>query len=244
MATVSPPLPPVRPAPAVPISLWGPWAVLTLLAVAHLPLFAVHLWLLGQRPHYHFFPLVLLGSALLGFAGLRGSGPLRPSPAPAGPLLVGVAWSLALAAALLYSPWLGAVAALVALAAALYGLGGRDLLRRLLPAWAFLWLLIPPPLGLDRQLVAKVQALTVRCASGVLDELGVFHAVTGEAVEVGGRRFSAEEVCGAAGLSFFLPLLAVAVFWVLWARRRPLPAVLLLAAALAWLLLANVACLA
>src|SRR5262249_45521662 len=142
-------------------------------------------------------------------------------------------------ASILYSPWLGAVAALVTVAALAYGIGGKSLLRRILPAWVFLWLLIPPPFGLDGRLISMLQTLTSRFAGRVLDTFGVFHVMAGNVVEVGEQRLLVEEAC--SGIHSFLTVLVVTVFFVLWARRPLLPAALLVVAAVGWALVGNVA---
>ena len=51
---------------------------MTVPLVAHLPLLLTHARALWLRPHYQFFPLVLLGAGILAWQRLRGCGPLRP----------------------------------------------------------------------------------------------------------------------------------------------------------------------
>jgi hypothetical protein len=160
-----------------------PWAAVAgvgLLALAHLPLLVQHARQLWLRPHYQFFPLVVVGAAVLAWDRLRGLGPLVPGPRLVVGLLVGLDWLLLAAAELLDSSWLGAVATLVLLAAVLVGLGGGRLFRRALPAWAFLGLVVPPPFELDRNLVLALQTLTAQWGSRVLDFLGVFHVMAGQ----------------------------------------------------------------
>jgi exosortase len=198
------------------------------------PFFA-QLWL---RPHYQFFPLVLLGAGVLAYVGLRT--PAAPSPAlpVLGGALIALAWALLALAAALASPWVAAVAAMVLLAGGPLALGGGGLFRRLLPAWVLLWVVVPPPLELDRNLILWLQALTASWASSVLDLLGVYHVMAGNVVEVTGRRLLVEEAC--SGVNSLFSVLACTLFLVLLTRRPPVRSVLLLAAAVAWVLAANV----
>jgi exosortase len=240
MATTStlPVAPPGRPAAAA-APPWRWWAVAAILALALLPLlvrFAAQLWL---RPHYQFGPVVLLGSAVLAWLRVRRLGPLTPGSAGWAGLFLGVAAALLAAADLLDSSWLGAVAALALLPAALHAAGGGRLLRAALPAWVLLWLVVPPPFELDRQLILWLQSLVAGWASGVLDLLGVYHVMAGNVVETGGRRLMVEEAC--SGVNSLFSVLAYTLFFVFLFRRPRVHAGLLLAAAVAWVLVANVA---
>jgi exosortase len=210
-----------------------------ILALACGPPLILHLQQIWLRPHYQFFPLALLGAAVLAWARLQGLGALTPGPAGKTALLLAAAWGLLAAAELLYSSWLGAVAALVLLAAVLYGVGGGRLFRAALPAWVLLWLLVPPPFELDRRLILALQAWTSWWSSSVLDFLGVFHVLAGNVVEINGRPLLVEEAC--AGINSLFSVLACTVFFVFLVRRPPVRAVLLIAAAVGWVLAANVA---
>jgi exosortase len=218
-----------------------PWRVgvlAFLLTAAYLPLLSAHAQQLWLRPHYRFFPLVLVGSIVLALSRLKELGELSPGSRRCSYLLVAVALVLSAAGVVLYSSWLGAIALLIMLAAVLFGIGGGALLRRLLPAWGFLWLVIPPPLELDRELILSLQTLTARVSSSVLDLVGIWHVMSGHVVEIGGRRLLVEEAC--SGINSLFSVLASTLFFVLWVRRPPVRAVFLLLSAVAWVLLSNV----
>ena len=123
-------------------------------------------------------------------------------------------------------------------AALLYAVGGARLFRAALPAWLLLWLIIPPPFELDRQLILWLQSLTTRWASAVLDFLGQYHVLAGNVVEIGGRRLFVEEAC--SGVNSLFSAAACTLFFVFLVRRPPLHAALLLAASVGWVLAANV----
>src|SRR5262249_15053610 len=106
-------------------------------------------------------------------------------------------------------------------------------------AWLLLWLAVPPPLELDRDLILWLQGWTTRWSSAVLDALGVFHLTAGNVVEVDGQLLLVEGAC--SGVNSLVSVLACALFLMLLAERPPLRSLLLLAAAVGWVLAANVA---
>jgi exosortase len=239
------PVPMTVPAPATPAAPAAPTATIWLgvlvgavIALAFAPLLQAHAQNLWSRPHYQFFPLAILGSLALAWSYGRSGLALR-TPGSTNVTLAGLAlaWVLLAVAEVFFSPVLAAAALLVLLGALIHGAGGTALWRTLLPAWAFLWLLVPPPFGLDRRLVLMLQGLTSRWSSAVLDTLGVLHLPDGNVVTLGERRLLVEEAC--AGISSLIALIACTLFLVLW-QRRPWPrALALLAAAVGWVLVCN-----
>src|SRR3954471_9880340 len=106
-------LDPVRSAPAALRRIPTRWAVAGgVLALAFLPLLIAHGRQLWLRPHYQFFPLALVGAAVLAWPALR-DGP-RSRPRPTGLAvsyaLAGLSWLLLAAAFVYESPWLASVA--------------------------------------------------------------------------------------------------------------------------------------
>jgi exosortase len=202
-------------------------------------------WLVAQSlvlwgvPHYQFFPILPLAAAALAVRGVRGLGPLVPGMTWVTAGLLGVSWLLSLAAAVIYSPTLGTVAALVALAALAHGLGGFRLLGALLPAAFLLALMVRPPLRLDFELIYRLQTLATNWSSQMLDLLGVLHVRSGHVLEIPARRLFVEEAC--SGATSLYVVLAVALVALLWARRGWVTSLLVLAAAAAWALIGNMA---
>jgi exosortase len=209
------------------------------LVAAHLPLLVQHARQLWLRPHYRFFPLVLAGAGVLAWLRLRGQPRSQPGRVALAVPALAAAWLVLAAAEVLSSSWLAAVAALTAVAALGYALGGGALCRRLFPVWVLLWLAVPPPLELDRDLILWLQGVTTRWSSGMLDLLGVFHLTAGHVVEIDGRRLLVDQAC--SGVNSLFSVLACALFLIFTAGRPPLHAALLLGAALAGVLVANVA---
>lgn len=218
------------------------WAAVALVAaalVAVAPFLVRHAAWLWVRPHYGAFPLVLLGAGVLAWTRLR----TAPPGAPAAPGLawggLAGAWALLAGAVVLGSAWLACVATMILIPALAYAIGGRGTCLRALPAWALLWLLVPPPMDLDRLLILQLQALTTGWSSAVLDAFGVFHLVSGNVIEIDGRALLVEQAC--SGINSLFSLLACTLFLVLLTRRGWTRGMLLLLAAVGWVLAANVA---
>jgi exosortase len=188
MATIEGPLPAAAPARIVTDSRsWVAYAPALIVAFAFVPilvLFGVELW---SRPHYQFFPLVFPGAAALVWKHCRGLGRVEPRSQVPAWSAAALAWLLLAAGVAFITPWFAAVGALVALWGASWAMGGWALVRRALPGWVFLWLVIPPPRRYDFVLIAKLQNLVSRWGSQVLDLLGVYHVMDGNVVRVAGR---------------------------------------------------------
>src|SRR5262249_46740179 len=198
---------------------WSWWPVLvgTLLVLAFVPLLVLHAQWLWGRPHYQFFPLILLGAGLLAYRALAEQGPFSPGTQRWTLILFGLSWTTLALAVFLNSGWLGAVAALITWLAVAQACGGAAMARALLPAWVLLLLTVPPPLNLDLRLVQLLQTVVSRGSSRILDQLGVFHHLAGNVVEVGSRRFLVEEAC--SGIHSLNVVLACTLFFVFWVRR-------------------------
>lgn len=206
------------------------------LIAAHLPLVCAYYARLWSLPHYQFFPLALLGAFLLA----------RREAAAAD---VGVAGSFSytglwlaggtvvLTAAVLFeTPWLAMVAALFNAGPliAVY----RPLPRRaLLSSLAMVAVTLRPPLNLDLRLIKALQAVTARCASATLDAFGVTHALTGNVIEIPGRRLLVEEAC--SGVNSLFSSAACLLFYVLWFRVGVVRSLLLFASVPLWVVVAN-----
>ncbi|MDY3552163.1 exosortase U [Gemmata sp. JC717] len=211
-------------------------------AAAVAPFLGWHVRWMSVRSHYEAFPLVVLGAAVLAWVRFRGA-PARAGSGPAESWAVwaGLAagWAGLVAAEVLSSSWLACVSVMVLIPALAYGIGGREVLRRVLPAWGMLWLLVPPPMDLDRLLILQLQGLTTAWSSAVLDALDVFHLAAGNVIEIDGRSLLVEQAC--SGINSLFSLLACTLFLVLLTRRGWGRGVFLMLAAVGWVLAANVA---
>jgi exosortase len=228
--------------PAARVALTAPVLLAAVLgaviALAFMPLLQIHAVRLWERAHYQFFPWAIVGALILAWSyGRTARTPLVPGNGSF--TLAGFtgAWLLLAAAEIIYSPALAAAAALVLVGVVIFAVGGWSLVRTLLPAWAFLWITIPPPLGMDGRIVAGLQTITSRCSSAVLDTLGVLHLLEGNVVHISGRHLLVEEAC--AGVSSLFSLLACTLFLILWLRRPWLRALVLIVSAIGWVIVSN-----
>ncbi|QEG27279.1 Transmembrane exosortase (Exosortase_EpsH) [Gemmata obscuriglobus] len=220
---------------------WAAAAAVAAVAVAVAPFLVWHLRWMSVRAHYEAFPLVVLGAAVLAWVRFRhpltcaSEGPAAPRMMWAG-LLVG--WVGVVAAEVLSSSWLACVSVMILVPPLAYGLGGREVFRRVLPAWGLLWLLVPPPMDFDRLLILQLQGLTTVWSGAVLDALEVFHLAAGNVIEIDGRSLLVEQAC--SGINSLFSLLACTLFLVLLTRRGWGRGTLLMLAAVGWVLVANV----
>jgi len=214
-------------------------AILFVLAMAHLPLLVLHAQRLWSREHYQFFPILLPAAIVLAYRNVRGLGPLTPGRPIVCFAMFGLALVLLILGFMILSTWLGAVAAQVTLLATAFSLGGRRLVGALLPAWLLLFMAIPLPGPLDGRFVAALQRLAAIGASHVLEVVGVLHAREGNVLDIGGRCILVEEAC--SGVHSLFSVLACTLFWCAWMRRSPGHSLLLLLAAVPWVLAGNVA---
>jgi exosortase len=192
---------------------------------------------LAKRPHYQFFPLVLLGVGWLVWSRVRRLGVLESGAATLTWTGLGASLLALLAAQAAWSPSLGGVGLMLLTASCVYGLGGRGLAVVLAPVWLLLWFLVPMPFGWDRQLVQALQGVTTRGSGRLLDLAGVEHVVCGNVFETSSGQLLVEEAC--SGIQSLFVVLAGAGFVAVWRRRPWWHAVVLLAAAVGWVLAGN-----
>jgi exosortase len=223
---------------AVARGAWPVGATLAVMGVAYLPLLVLQARLTWGHPHYRFFPLIVLGAGLIGARAPSRLGRLVPGGGRCLTAMLGSSWALLAAACAVGSAWLATVGAMVALLAIAHALGGGRLMRSLLPAWGLLWLAIPPPLGLDYQLVTLLQGQATSLSSRVLDMLGVFHLREGTVIRLTSGRLLVAEAC--SGIHSLFAVLAGTLFLVVWTRRSAVRGCALIAAAVTWVFLGNV----
>jgi exosortase len=222
---------------------WRAFIWTAVVAAACAPWLLLHLQRLWSKPHYQFFPIVFLGATVLAVRGWKGLGQLKPGTPGYAHMVLALGWLFLLGAGFFgagffRSGLLGTVALFFIVVAGIYAAGGRKLLSGLLPAWAFLWLIIPLPGDLDTQLILQMQTWTAAATSRVLDLFRIIHVMAGNVIEVKDKRLMVEEAC--SGIHSLYAVLTCAFFYVLWTRAAPVRGALLLVAAVVWVLLANV----
>lgn len=222
-----------------PISLLLAIASLAALGVAYGPLlidFGEDLWL---KPHYQHYPFVLLGAVLLAGKQLLDSPRSSPrAPAWVGYAGYGVAWLMLAGAYLIPSPKLAAISLIL-----LIGSWGLLLCRRIdrpfpVGPWLLLWLVLPPPLALDDQLMRRLQKMSSQLASYSLDLLGVNHLMDGNALVLVDKQLFVDEAC--SGIISVISIITCAAMYGVWRRRGLIQTLLLMLLAAGWASLLNV----
>lgn len=198
--------------------------------------FSANIW--RHKAHYQHFPFLILGAAALGVRQLvsdaEGSAPAR-FWAPIGAVL---AWVLLLAALTLWSPLFAAVSLIL-----LVGAGGCLVCRaadRPFPMgpWLLLWLVLPPPVGLDYQLIQTLQRQSSVLASQALDVLRVNHLMEGNALVLPDKTLFVDEAC--SGVVSAVSIVSCAALYGVWRRRGLAHSLLLMALGAGWAMLLNV----
>ena len=191
---------------------------LILAGLGFIPLLWLFFRLSWNRPAYQFFPLALVGAGMLAQRAFNQSGDkLDGSKRWLTRLLALFAGLVFFLANYYWSPWLGFIAFLLGIIAALWGLGGKPVLKAFLPVVLMLLIILPPPLGWDQALVLWLRSVAVNVSSALLDCLSVTHVRDGNILLLPGKKLLVEEAC--SGINSFILCNACCLFWVLWRRR-------------------------
>jgi len=182
------------------------------------PLLTQFFFNLWQFDTYQFFPLALAGAtALFMRAAKEVEQPLQPGSFFVPLFLIPIALLLLTSASVLWSPWLGALSFLLMTLGVVWGLGGWNFLKAVLPSWFVLLTMLPPPLKLDERFALLLQGWAVAGSSRILDALLIPHERTGLVIEIPGIRLLVEEAC--SGINSILFMTFICVFYAMWMRR-------------------------
>ncbi len=214
-------------------------ASLAAVVVAYGPLlrdFSFGLW---AKPHYQHFPFVLLAAVLLCVARLR-------SPEASDLKLpnwltyaaYGLAWSLLGVAYIIPSPLLAAASLIVLVGGWLLRVSQQLGQGMPLGPWLLLWLILPPPLGLDRSLMQQLQRSSSTLSSYFLDLVGIDHLMDGNALVLPDKQLFVDEAC--SGIISVVSILTCAAMYGVWRRRGVVHTLLLIGLAAGWATLLNV----
>ncbi|MFO0812411.1 MAG: exosortase U [Gemmatales bacterium] len=223
------------------ISTWTQWIPLLIVVAAFIPMLVMHGVTLWAKPHYQFFPLVIAGSAVLGYFGCQRLGRLHPGRYQTVAMFFGFLSLLGLGAgAFLQSSLIAFGSFLVGSLAFIYSWGGKQLIWKWMPAWLFLWLMMPPPFNWDNDFIVWLKFITARWTGHVLDVFGIVHVMEGNVVIVPPySQLAVEEAC--SGIHSFFAIITCAMFFVFWFGRPVLHAILLILGSIGWVLAANCA---
>lgn len=222
------------------LNLSDPGIALIAAAVILLPLWAPWQAVLTSRPHYEFYPILVIGMVFLVRHRLLSMEP--GSIVPGNTVIAGILALLSVLS-LFFGYVVGnssilSLATVLTFSMVLYATGGWTLWRRVVPVFFLLALMTPPPGSLDLALTLKLQQLSVAIASRVLDMFQIFHVVNTNTLEVDGQRFLVEEAC--SGIQSLFSILAFALFFAIWNERGLIRTFFLLSGALIFDLSLNV----
>lgn len=215
------------------------WIVgIGILLLSHLPILYWHLCSVLAKPHYQF--VVLLPVAMLALAWQRREKikERRPGKGATSCVFGFIAISILGLATYLWSPWLGAVAAMFTSLWAIYVFGGWPLVQHLLPAWMMLGFAVALPFQFDDLLIQELRQHATEWTSAVLDQVGIRHLVEGNVIRVPGKSFFVADAC--TGIHSLFVVAAMALFLGFWRGRRWHQVVVLLVCALVLVMVENI----
>ena len=216
-----------------------PLLTLGLAVAAYLPLLASHAAWLWRSSNYGFAlllpPFILFAAA----DRLKDVGTPQADRPRLSRALAMLAAAFLAAAIYAWFPWLAAVSFVVLVLSLIYGVGGSSAARALFPVWLLLCLTIPLPFGFDEDLTVRLRAATVGTTSGVLDLLDIEHVREGSTLRLVDASLFVSDAC--SGIHSFFVSVAATFAFIVWRRLGVVRGALLLAAAVAFVLVENVA---
>ena len=219
-------------------NLWWLPPLLVLLGFA--PLFYCHVVGLLTRPHYQFILLMPIAlwmvSTTIPAVEWHSVATFDRVVAVTG--LAASAFALSYAT-WMWSPWIAAVALMLAVLMLMLGLVGRHSIGSLMPVWIFSCVLIPLPFGLDEDLIVRLRTITTRLNSALLDQIGILHQFYANVIELPGKPLFIADAC--SGIHSLYVLMALALFLSVFCRRTVIHSVVLLSTTFGLVLVENVA---
>jgi exosortase len=205
------------------------------------PLLGMFLMQQMEKPQYQYIPFVIAAFGWLLWQRFHDGAP-RSTEAARGVwldrLLLASSFILLFAAIVVRSPW-GGVAALILLTAYLCRAMARTKeITNLWGIWVLLWLMMPLPFGWDQRLITKLQWVSSRISSFVLDAVGVNHLMEGNVLSIPGKQLFVDEAC--SGIISILSVVACAAIYAVVKNRSPLHLLLLAAVGVGWATVINV----
>lgn len=217
-------------------------ATVAVLGLAYGPMTLTFFAQQWAKPHYQYFPFVLGAFVWLMW---RNSKMAQPRAIKYRRLnyfglitLAAIAWALLALAYLANSPWLAVISAILLAASCFLRVSSEWRVGYLWGIWAILWLVIPPPLNRDQQLINWLQHLSSRLSSVLLDWFGVEHLMEGNTLLLPDKQLFVDEAC--SGIVSVLSIIACAVIYGVWRNRPPIHVILLALAGICWATLMNV----
>ncbi len=217
---------------------------LGLLAAFGYPLVRFFAWQL-ERPEYQAFPFVIASIVAIvylrvrpqirsGFSPVVVRQPARSSTVRNGLLLVAAASTCL--AAYAGSPWLSMLTLILLLGAIVLHLKAIGLTQMAGP-WCLLFLLLPLPLNLDKELTTKLQLLSSWLSSQVLEAVGVLHLLRGNNLHIASKELFVDEAC--SGIVSLITIISAIAIYCVWLRRSLVHTLAMILLGIGWTVLMN-----
>lgn len=217
------------------------WATALKLAcppLAGLPLSLVLAVSLSGQPDFDIFPLLSCIAALLAWWRSRGLGEIQPGK-PLGSAAILAGFAVLLVVTLLGIQRMSLLWLLAATLAVGWRIGGMPLLRAWAPPLACVLWAIPPPLGWHAWITRQLQSAAVEGCHQVLMAGELLHAVRGLLIALPEHTFFVSEAC--SGVRSLCAMGAFASLWAVFMTRPAWHAGALVASAIGWVLVVNMA---
>lgn len=172
------------------------------------------LWI---RPHLQFFPFAWLA---FGYIVVVRNDVITSNLSVrrlASLCVATLSFLLSVEAALISSPWLAYVAAVILITAWMLLRLGQTKWLTVLAISSILWITVPLPVGYDEKLIEMLQSKSSLAASLVLDCLGVLHVRDGNVLDLTGKQLFVAEAC--SGIDSLYALMAICLSVVIWFRQ-------------------------
>ena len=212
------------------------------LAFAYGPMswrFFEQLW---AKPHFQYFPFVLGAFAWLLWRNAQLAEPRVSRYQLLNKIGVvttaAIAWAFLALAYVANSPWLAVISAIILIGSCFLRISRDWRVPYLWGLWLMLWLMIPPPMNRDQQLISWLQQLSSRLSSVLLDWCGVDHLMEGNVLLLPDKQLFVDEAC--SGIVSVLSIIACAVIYGLWRNRPAFHVVMLALSGVGWATLMNV----
>jgi len=187
------------------------------------------LWI---RPHLQFFPFAWLAFGYIVVVRNKVITSNLSVRRLASLCVAALSFLLSVEAALISSPWLAYVAAVILVTAWMLLRLGKTKWMTVLAISSILWITVPLPVGYDGKLIEMLQSKSSLAASLVLDCLGVLHVRDGNVLDLTGKQLFVAEAC--SGIDSLYALMAICLSVVIWFRQPWVVGVLSLSLVPVW----------
>ncbi len=136
-----------------------------------------------------------------------------------------------------WSPWLIFVGLIFLLLGVVISLRVTHRTEGLFAVWALMWLLLPLPLNLDKELTTKLQLLSSWLSSQLLEAVGVLHLLRGNNLHIASKELFVDEAC--SGIVSLITIISAIAIYCVWLRRSLVHTLAMILLGIGWTVLMN-----